>query len=98
MINPRKGLVRNIQDLLELLWGFDNRIDRHLWQDALFRVICQRACELINKHCGIQGSRDFHELVGRYFIATHWLVPYPTPTKFVQRNKYKRPLWIRFYH
>jgi hypothetical protein len=99
LISPQRSLIRNIQDLLELLWGFNDRVIRaKSWSDAPFRVICQRACELIKTHVSSQASADFHGLVGRYFIATHWLIPYPTPTKFVQRNHDKQPLWIEFYH
>jgi hypothetical protein len=99
LVSPKRSLIRNIQDLLELLWGFDDGIIRaKSWRDAPFRVICQRACELITTHVGSQAATDFHGLVGRYFIATHWLIPYPTPTKFVQRNHDRQPLWIEVYH
>jgi hypothetical protein len=98
LVDPRRIQVKNIQDLLELLWGFDNGINRSSWEDAPFRVLCRRACELIAASLGARKSAEFHELVGRYFVATHWLIPYPTPRKFTQKGKDKVPLWIGLSH
>ena len=98
LVNPKKVQTRNIQDLLELLWGFNDGIDRRSWSDAPFRTIFWRARELVEHYGGAAWSAAFHARVGRYFVATHWLIPYPTPGKFAPRNHHKQPLWIGLYH
>jgi hypothetical protein len=81
----RRTKTKLIQDLLFHMWGFTNMERKH-WESLSFRALSKRACEIIEEHCGVVERRKFLDLIGRYFIATHWLFPRPTPTKFVQRN------------
>jgi hypothetical protein len=98
IININRTKIRTIQDLVELLWGFGDSIERGSWDKAPFRTFCQRALEIIEAHYGVASRNEYHELIGRYFIASHWMIPYPTRTKFIQRNHRNIILWISIYH
>ena len=98
LVQPCRGAIRSVYSLAALLWGFDDGSRRDTWDDAPFRVLCRRAVEIVHTGYGRERGLLFHDLVFRYFIATHWLIPYPTPTKFLQRNKRRAILWIGVYH
>ena len=93
----RRSKTKLIQELLFHMWGFGNML-RKGWEPLPFRALSKRACEIIEEHCGVEARRDFFDLIGRYFIATHWLFPRPTPTKFVQRNRRNEISFAEVYH
>jgi hypothetical protein len=63
-----------------------------------FRVLCQRAVEIVTKHLGAEESYLFHDSIKRYFIATSWMIPYPRPKQFFQKNNRKQTLWVAIFH
>jgi hypothetical protein len=71
IVNPKQTKLKTIREVLGFLWGFDAESKRGPWRDAPFRVLAQRACNLIEAHSGITGWQKFYNLLGRYFIATH---------------------------
>jgi len=93
LADTRKTKIKTIRELLELLFGLDDieYMTRKNWEGATFRFLCLRACELIQEHCGVAARVSFHDLIGRYFIATHWLIPLPLLSKFIQRGKERLP-------
>lgn len=98
IIDPKKTKVKSIHEMVSLLWGFDDGRRRDCWADAPFRLLCRRAIELVSDVDGDEEGQLFHDLIFRYFVATHWLFPYHTPTKFVQRGRGKAILWTGFFH
>ena len=98
IVNSKRSSIHSVTDLVKLLWGFDDGQRRDRWGSASFRLLCQRAISLVRQWCGQSESDAFHDRIGLDFIATHWLFPYPTPTKFYQRNHHKKPLWVAVYH
>ena len=97
VIDPRRGKLKKISDVLELLWGFDNQL-RKGWEDAPFRVFARQAVESFRQKFGRLESERFHTLIGRYFLASHWLIPQPTSTKFFQTNHQKQANFLSIYH
>jgi hypothetical protein len=100
LVDPRRTKIKSIEELVRLLWGCgsEDEMRRDRWENAPFRVLNQRAIEIVEASCGGLSSQAFHDLVKRYFIATHWLIPYPTPTKFVQTSHNNQVLWLGIYH
>ncbi|PMD12913.1 hypothetical protein NA56DRAFT_652194, partial [Hyaloscypha hepaticicola] len=93
----RRTKTKLIQDLLFHMWGFTDEERKH-WESLPFRALSKRACEILGEHCGAKARRQFHDMIGRYFIATHWLFPRPTHSKFVQRNHWNEMCWTEVYH
>jgi hypothetical protein len=100
IIEPRRTKTKTIEDLVFFLWDdrLDDELDRGRWEDAPFRIFARRAINIITEHCGKAARHKFRDDIKRYFIATHWLFPQPTQTKFVQRGKGKQIQCIAVYH
>lgn len=71
---------------------------RDRWENIAFRVLCRRACELTKACYRALASQVIHEQIQHYFTATSWLIPYPTPTKFIQRNKQRKLYWVAIFY
>lgn len=98
IVNCQRTKIRSIHDLVSLLWGIDDGRDRGRWENSSFRVLCRRAVEVVRQHCGPADADSFHDMVMRYSIATHWLIPYPSPAKLFRKNSRKETVWIAVYH
>lgn len=98
LVQPCRGAIRSVYKLAAFLWGFDDGSRRGAWDNAPFRILCRRAVEIVHTSYGRERGLLFHDLIFRYFIATHWLIPYPTPTRFLQRDKGRAILWTGVYH
>jgi hypothetical protein len=88
----------SIHSLLVLIWGVDPNIYRARWEHAPFRLLCRRAIEIITNTFTPAEGLLFHDLVFRYFIATHWLIPSPARTRFIVKTKRREIQWIGIYH
>lgn len=93
----RRTKTKLIQDLLFYMWGFTDKERKH-WESLPFRALSKRACEILGEYCGAKARWQFYDIIGRYFIATHWLFPRPMHTKFVQRNHRNEMCWTEVYH
>jgi hypothetical protein len=89
IVEFRRTMTKTIEDVVFFLWDDrpDTNLQRGQWDNAPFRVLARRAIEIIGLHCGSDVGDIFRDNIKRYFIATHWLFPQPTQTKFIQRGK-----------
>ncbi|PMD11962.1 hypothetical protein NA56DRAFT_652833 [Hyaloscypha hepaticicola] len=96
-VSFQRTKTKLIQDLLFHMWGFTDEERKH-WESLPFRALSKRACEILGEHCGAKARRQFHNIIGHYFITTHWLFPRPIHSKFVQRNHWNEMCWTEVYH
>jgi hypothetical protein len=99
-ISANRSKVKTIQQLVDLLWDFDDGIPRTSWNNRGFRGIHRRALDVVKKSSGKVVAGHLHDRVKRLFITSNWIIPYPSKDKFLQRGgpHGKDRLWISVYH
>lgn len=98
MVTPFQTRFKKVEDSLAFIWGFNDDQRRDRWEDIPFRMLFKSTMEAFINKFNTKYALAFQEKVKRYFVATTWIFPYHTPTKFIQRNHYSEIIWTGYYH
>jgi hypothetical protein len=78
------------------LFDFDGR-KRQQWENRPFRKLYQRARIGLNLTHGRQIGRKFSKQLWKDLFRYHWILPYPSPGKWIHRAK-QRGKWRRIWY
>jgi hypothetical protein len=96
--NCKQTKVQSIEELVNLLWEFNDGRVRKGWENLRFRFLYEEMVYLLIPHLPAHELAQFRDMFKRFFIANSWLIPYSTPTKLFQTNHWKQQIWVGIYH
>jgi hypothetical protein len=86
-----------VKEISDLLWDFDDGVNRKRWEKRRYRGLHQRALQIVCIHSGDDAAQRLHNEIKRKFVLTNWLLPYPNKERFWQKSGgYRR--WVSVYH
>jgi hypothetical protein len=87
LVTGNKKRFAQVGDILNFLFGWDDKEDRSSWASKPYRLILQKSFEMIEGRLGrqraLQWLREFHHLVR----LTHWILPYPSKLALISSSK-----------
>jgi hypothetical protein len=100
IIGARKATkIQDLKHLVDFLFDYDDGQKRgRSWEGLAFRYLYQEMSTRLLDHYSPAMVERTKDIFKRHFISNNFLIPYPTPTKFVQTDHYQCQLWIGWYH
>jgi hypothetical protein len=88
----KRPTIQSLKYLVDFLFDYNDGWKRGSWDGLAFRFLYQEMSTRLLDHYSPAMVECTKDLFKRYFIANNFLIPYPTPTKFVQIDHYQRQL------
>jgi hypothetical protein len=101
VVTGNKGRFKQLGDLLPFLFEWDDGQERAGWGYKPYRILLQKSFELVERRLGHDMANQWLLAFGHLIHLTHWILPYPTNTAFLQHTKtnqnrglYPRTMWF----